>query len=124
MLIDRSSFQNRNSHRGEVGRINFVMRKSRQVAFRDSLLALLPHFIPLAVITHGHRVGEARRFHSRKRANPLAKLAVETLPARFVESELLHVHREIQNVIGIESDIQLLGVFQAPQEKCRNNQHN
>src|ERR1700722_9521260 len=116
MLVYRSSFQNRYSHRGEIGRVNFVMGKPRQVALRDSLLALLPHFIPLAVITHGHRVSEARRFHSRKRANPLAKLPIKTLSARFVESELLNVHREIQNTVRIESDIQLLGVFQAPQE--------
>src|SRR5271154_559690 len=98
------------------------MRKPRHIAFRYSFLTFLPHFVPLAVIAEGDRICESRRFHTRQRSNSFAKLAVKTLASGFIKSQLLHVHRQIQNVIGIEPHVELLSTVQAAEKKRRNNQ--
>jgi hypothetical protein len=74
-----------------------------------------------ADITHGNADSLRDGYHAGKGAQPLVHLAIEFLRVRFVVACLLRVHHQIEDVVGIETQIQTLRPAQAAREQSRHD---
>ena len=66
---------------------------------------------------HRHVGSEADGLHAGERAHARLELAVERGGARLVEADLVRVHRYVEDVAGIEPEIERLNFLQAANEK-------
>src|SRR6202795_4954687 len=88
-------------------------------------LAFVPERVASrAVIAHGDGVSECGGLDARQSANTAAELAIKIRAALFVEAQFLHIHGEIQNVLGLEAEVRLFRVLQAAQEEACHDEHN
>ena len=76
-------------------------------------MALNPDAIARADVAEGNRKRLRHGFHSGKSTDAVVDFAEEFAAAWFLVSDLLHVHGQINYMIRVETEVDLLSLFQA-----------
>src|SRR5215472_136992 len=109
-------------HRFEVRRANAIIRDHRRPLARGHGMPLYKNRSCFTWEPHGHCEGETCVLHPRYSPNFVYQLLVKGLRLRLIVANFMGIHDDIQYLIGIESEIHMLGRMETPNKKSRSNQ--
>jgi hypothetical protein len=111
------------AHRFEIGRINRVGKHLWGLLARRGGTTLNRNCTADWVTAHGHVCSEARGLDAGQGAHSSFNLAIECSGPRLVEARRVRVHQHIEDVAGVEPEIEGLNLCQAADEKpCSHQQ--
>src|ERR1700733_13023937 len=106
-----------NAHRVEVRGVNGVVKHTRQLFSQSCRVALDCDRSFTRETAHWYVRRETRGLHSGQFPHSAFDLAIKGGRSRLVVPELMRVHRDVQNMIWIEAEIEALNFLQAANEK-------
>src|SRR5215469_176545 len=121
-VCELSSLQERNLHGFEVRSANAIVWDHRRPLARGHGMPLDKNGGCVTWAPHRHGERHACGLHSRYSSNFVSQFLVKSLSFRLIVADFMGIHDHIQYVIGIESEIHMLGRIETPNKKSRCNQ--
>src|SRR5215472_18914816 len=121
-ICELSALHERNLHGLQVSRADAIVWDHRRPVVNGQRMPLYKDRGCFTWEPHGHREGKTCGLHPRYSPNFVFQFLVKGFRLRLIVANFMGIHDDVQYLIGIESEIHMLGRIETPNKKSGSNQ--